>query len=176
MKTGIVKTGILIRRMAASDLDRVLAIAQSLPEAPHWPQSAWLNAINTQFEPESTPRRIALVVGASGGASGAGPQPGSILGFAVASLLLPQAELETIAVAPESQRLGLGESLFQALTAELKVAGANELVLEVRSSNRPAQAFYRALGFVNNGLRPGYYADPIEDAVLMSLSLTEKLP
>jgi ribosomal-protein-alanine N-acetyltransferase len=161
------KAGILTRRMTAADLDRVLAIAENLLQAPHWPRSAWLNAINSQFEPESTPRRIALVA--------ADPQPGSILGFAVVSLMPPQAELETIAVAPESQRLGLGERIFQALAAELKAAGVNELVLEVRASNRPALAFYRTLGFVKTGLRPRYYADPIEDAVLMRLPLADNL-
>jgi len=158
--------GVQIRRMTAADLDRVLAIARNLPQAPHWPQAAWLNAINSQFEPESTPHRIALVA--------VGPQPGSIRGFAVASLLPPRAELETIAVAPEMQRLGLGERLFQALAVELKAAGVGELELEVRASNRPALAFYRALSFVKTGFRPAYYAEPIEDAVLMRLPLAEK--
>ncbi len=152
--------------MTAANLDQVLAIARNLPEAPHWPQSAWLNAINL----ESTPRRIALVIGASCG----GPQSGSILGFAVASLLPPQAELESIAIAPESQRRGLGKSLFQALAAELKAADVDDLLLEARVSNRPALAFYRALGFVKTDIRPGYYADPIEDAVLMHLPLAKK--
>jgi ribosomal-protein-alanine N-acetyltransferase len=156
--------GVEIRRMTAADLDRVLAIAQNLPLAPHWPRSAYLNAI----DPASTPRRIALVAG--------GPQPGSILGFAVASLVPPQAELETVAVAPESQRRGLGQYLFQALATELKAAGVADFLLEVRTSNQPALAFYRALGFVKTSLRPSYYADPIEDAVLMRLPPCEKLP
>jgi len=155
--------GIEIRRMTASDLDHVLAIAKRLPQAPHWPQSAYLIAIN----PKSTPRRIALVA--------AGRNPGSILGFAIASLLPPQSELETIAIAPKSQRLGLGQYLSQALAAELKAAGVGQLVLEVRASNQPALAFYHALGFAKTALRPGYYADPKEDAVLMSLPLAEKL-
>jgi ribosomal-protein-alanine N-acetyltransferase len=159
--------GVEIRRMTAAGLDGVLAIAQGLPQAPHWPQSAWMNAINSQFEPESTPRRIALIA--------ADPQSGSILGFAVANLLPPQAELETIAVAAESQRLGLGARIFQALAADLKAAGVNELVLEARASNRPALAFYRALGFVETGLRTAYYADPIEDAVLMHLLSADNL-
>jgi len=163
------KTEIVIRRMTEADLDRVLAIAQDLPQAPHWTRPAWLNAINSQFEPESAPHRIALVIHASD----AGPQSGSILGFAVASLLPPQAELETIAVAQESQRLGLGELLFRALTIELKAAGVSELLLEVRASNRPALAFYAALGFVKTGIRSSYYADPIEDAILMSLKSAE---
>jgi ribosomal-protein-alanine N-acetyltransferase len=158
-----VKTDIEIRRMAPADLAQVQALAESLPEAPHWPQSAYLNAIDSQIGPDSTPRRIALVA--------EGPQPGSIVGFAVASLLPPQAELESIAVAPASQRAGLGKLLFHALAAELQAAGAHELLLEARISNRPALAFYRVLGFEKTGLRPGYYADPIEDAVLMRLSL-----
>jgi [ribosomal protein S18]-alanine N-acetyltransferase len=161
------KSEIEIRRMTAADLDHVLAISNHLPQAPHWPKSAWLNATNSQFDPESTPRRIALVA--------TGCQPGSILGFAVASLLPPQAELETIAVAPESQRLGIGWRIFQAVASEVTASGANEVVLEVRASNQPALAFYQALGFVKTGLRPGYYADPIEDAVLMRLASADDL-
>jgi len=159
------KSEIEIRRMTVADLDRVLAISNRLPQAPHWPQSAWLNAINSQFEPKSSPHRIALVAADS--------QLGTILGFAVASIVPPQAELETMAVVPERQRLGLGERIFQALAAELGAAGVREFVLEVRASNLPALAFYQALGFVKNGLRPGYYTEPIEDAILMRLPLAQ---
>lgn len=162
------KTGCVIRHMAASDLDRVLAIAKDLPQAPHWARSAWMKALNSQIDPESTPRRVALVA--------AGPQPDSIHGFVVACLLPPQAELETIAVTPERQRQGLGRLLFRALGAELKATGVDELLLEVRASNSSALAFYRALGFEKTGLRQGYYIDPIEDAVLMRLPLADKLP
>ena len=151
--------GAEIRRMAAADVDQVLAIAESLPEAPRWPRSAYLNALN----PESTPRRIALVAFRT--------PPDAILGFAVASLLPPQAELETIAVAREGQRQGLGKRLFEALAVELKAASVEELLLEVRASNQTAQVFYRALGFGQTGLRPGYYTEPIEDAVLMQLTV-----
>jgi [ribosomal protein S18]-alanine N-acetyltransferase len=153
---------VAIRRMTAADFDRVLALSSDLPQAPHWPQSAWLNAINSQFEPQAKPGRIALVA--------ATPDSG-IVGFAVTSLLPPQAELETIAVAGESQRLGLGKRIFLALAAELMAAGVDELGLEVRASNLPALAFYRALGFAETGLRPAYYADPIEDAILMRLPI-----
>jgi [ribosomal protein S18]-alanine N-acetyltransferase len=151
--------GVQIRRMATADPDRAHAIGELLRDAPHWPQSAYRRAI----DPEAAPRRIALVA--------AGPELGSILGFTIASLLPPQAELETIAVAPESQRKGLGRRLLLALADELKAAGVRELFLEVRSSNWPALALYQSLGFVRTGLRPGYYADPVEDAVLMSLQL-----
>jgi ribosomal-protein-alanine N-acetyltransferase len=46
-----------------------------------------------------------------------------------------------------------------------------EVILEARASNQPALRLYRALGFVETGRRPRYYADPIEDAVLLRLQL-----
>ena len=156
MKFGV--EGVTIRRMTTADLDHVLAIAQSFPQAPQWPRPAYLTALN----PESAPRRIAL----------AAAGPGSLFGFAVARLLPPQAELETIAVAPDSQRRGLGQFIFRALVTELKAAGVGELLLEVRVSNGAALDFYQAVGFIQTGLRPGYYADPKEDAVLMRFALT----
>lgn len=144
--------------MTTADLGRVLNIAASLPESPHWPESAYLDALN----PESTPRRIALVAGGSE----------EVEGFTVASLLPPQAELESIAVAAGSQRRGLGRMLFDAMLSELRKEGVLQIILEVRASNHAALAFYRRAGFVQTGLRRAYYADPVEDAVLMQLDLT----
>lgn len=144
--------------MTVADLDRVMEIGVNLPEAPHWPQSAYLDALNA----DSMPRRIALV---------AEPDSGSLQGFAVASLLPPQAELESIAVSSESQRQGVGRKLIGALAGELRQAGVRDLWLEVRASNQAAQSFYRSLGFAETGRRRAYYADPIEDAVLMLLNL-----
>ena len=146
-----------IRQMTAADVGRVLEIAASLPESPHWPESAYLDALN----PESTPRRIGLVA--------AGLE--EVEGFAVASLLPPHAELESIAVAAGSQRRGLGRMLFDALLRELRTKGVLEVTLEVRASNHAGLAFYRRAGFSKTGTRPAYYADPVEDAVLMRLGL-----
>jgi ribosomal-protein-alanine N-acetyltransferase len=146
-----------IRRMTPADVPRVMAIASSLPEAPRWPVSAYLDALN----PESPARRIALVAAASE----------QVQGFVVASLLPPQAELETIAVASQNQRQGLGRLLFDALSLELHKEGVAEVVLEVRASNRAAMAFYRSAGFGQKGIRRSYYVDPVEDAVVMGLRL-----
>ncbi len=146
--------------MTAADLPRVMEIAANLPDAPHWPESAYLDALN----PDATPRRIALVV--------AGPQPGDFKGFIVASVLPPQAELESIVVAVGSQQTGLGRLLFNNLVSQLQAAGVIEITLEVRASNRAALAFYRSAGFSQSGLRRAYYSDPIEDAVLMRLPLS----
>ncbi len=148
-----------IRRMTATDLGRVMEIAASLATAPRWPASAYQRAL----APEGIPRRIALVAEEE--------QSGAVMGFAVASLLGPQAELETIAVSTESQRRGTARRLMAALVAELRLAQVGEVILEVREGNRPAVELYQALGFTVSGRRPRYYADPVEDAALMRLGI-----
>ncbi len=151
--------GARIRRMGAADVERVVEIAAGLPEAPHWPASVYLAAL----DPLHLPRRIALVAGAA-----ASDAP---VAFTVASVVAPQAELETIAVAAAAQRQGMGAGLLRALVEKLREDQVTELLLEVRVSNRTAIQFYRAQGFVETGRRARYYADPEEDAVLMELRL-----
>lgn len=148
-----------IRPMTAADLDAVAALAATLREAPHWPLSVYRDALNPAF----TPRRIAMVAAAA--------QSAFLLGFAIASLVAPQAELEAVAVAAQNQRQGVGRHLLHALASELAAAGATELLLEVRASNQAALSLYRSLGFVATGRRPGYYRNPAEDAVLLRHNL-----
>jgi ribosomal-protein-alanine N-acetyltransferase len=152
-------SGIEVRRMAHADLDPVIEIEQSLPDAPHWPRSAYITAL----DPQTAPPRIALVAEET--------NSGVIVGFAAASLIPPQAELETIAVASNLQRRGLARRLFTLLAEELRGAGASEIILEVRASNQSALGLYRSLGFLESGRRSRYYVDPVEDALLMSLAL-----
>ncbi len=151
--------------MTAADLDHVMALAANLPDAPHWQHGAYLTAL----DPASMPRRIGLVLAVP--PSGTDPHSGNLLGFAMASLLPPTAELESIAVESASQMRGLGRRLFDALAAELRLAGALEVDLEVRASNHIALGFYRSIGFGKTGIRRVYYTDPVEDAVLMRLRL-----
>lgn len=146
--------------MTAADVPRVMEIAASLPGLPKWPEAAYGSALNH----ESALRRVALV------AEGAAPE--QIQGFAVASLLPPQAELELIATGAGHQRQGVGRALMGALVAELRTASADEIHLEVRAGNRRAIAFYGAAGFTTNGLRRAYYVDPVEDAVILRLPLS----
>jgi len=151
--------GFGIRRMAAADLDRVIAIAASLRQSPQWPRAAYVAAL----DPEAVPRRIALVAEDA--------TTGQVAGFAVARLTPPEGELETIAVAAEFQRRGEARQLFLALADEMRGERVRDVLLEVRESNQQALGLYRALGFVEVGRRPRYYADPVEDAVLMRLRL-----
>jgi ribosomal-protein-alanine N-acetyltransferase len=145
-----------IRPMTTGDLDRLVEIGAGLELAPHWPREVYEAAL----DPDS-PRRIALVA----------ESPGALVGFAVARLTPPEAELETIAVTAEFQRRGVAGRLFRALAEELWLALVSQILLEVRASNQPALEFYRSRDFVTTGNRPRYYADPVEDAVLMRLDL-----
>jgi ribosomal-protein-alanine N-acetyltransferase len=159
--------------MTLADLDRVLEIAASLKEAPRWPRPAYLAAL----DPQAAPKRIALVAEYPAGGTeppGDGPsrlEAGVVAGFAVASLLPPEAELESIAVAPALQRRGLALQLFRALVDGFRLARIDEVLLELRASNRPALGLYRTLGFVDAGRRSRYYQEPVEDAVLLRLGL-----
>jgi ribosomal-protein-alanine N-acetyltransferase len=99
------------------------------------------------------------------------PESDAPAGFLVASLLAPEAELETIAVASQFQRRGLGALLLRALVVELRKEQVREALLEVRASNRAALGFYRGQGFEESGRRVRYYVDPEEDAVLMRLKV-----
>ena len=101
---------------------------------------------------------------------------GAVSGFAVARLLGDEAELLLIAVTPEMRRQGVALLLWIELAERLQASGARTVHLEVRASNRPAQAFYRSRGFTQSGVRPKYYPNGAheserEDAVLMKASL-----
>jgi len=148
-----------IRHMTAEDVPRVMEIAAGLPQAPHDSRETWLKLLDAG----AAPPRLALVAGQR--------SSGVLMGFSVVSLLPPQAELESIAVEDASQRRGTGRRLLLAAIDELRKTGVRELWLEVRVSNHAAIGLYRSLGFVESGRRARYYADPVEDAVLMSLAL-----
>ena len=150
---------IRIRSMKLEDLERVTQIAGSTQHAPGWSRLTYEKAL----DPRERPRRVALVAedGRSGG----------VVGFAVASLVPPEAELETIVTAIAHQRRGVARELFSSLKNELRRAEVREVVLEVRAQNQAAREFYRFLGFGEVGRRTGYYADPVEDAILMRVSI-----
>ncbi len=144
--------------MRQADLDAVMALADSLPEAPAWPREAYEAAVTAG----GSPPRIAIVSEDEAGSGRAG-----ISGFAIASLVAGVAELESIAVAARAQRQGIATALVSALIAQLKAHGAAELLLEVRASNHPAAGLYARSGFEFAGRRTGYYRDPVEDALLL---------
>jgi N6-L-threonylcarbamoyladenine synthase/ribosomal-protein-alanine N-acetyltransferase len=96
---------------------------------------------------------------------------------AYAGLLAPQGategDIQTIAVADSARGHGLGRTLMQALISEARKRGARLVFLEVRADNPDAQRLYERLGFIEVGVRRGYYQPDNIDAVVMRLNIPE---
>ena len=154
-----------IRPLDEAYFETILGIAEILEDAPHWSREQYEEILSGGELPPDSPhrKRIGLVAHEL--------RSQEVLGFVVASLVAPEAELESIAVAAHAQRRGVGRSLLEALTTKLRLAGIEDLLLEVRATNVAAIGFYRAQNFKQIGVRPRYYADPEGDAVLMRLRL-----
>lgn len=86
----------------------------------------------------------------------------------------PDADIQTLAVAPAARRRGLGRALMVALLDEASRRGAREVFLEVRADNPNAQRLYLSLGFERLGVRPRYYQPDDVDALVMRLTLDEE--
>lgn len=80
-------------------------------------------------------------------------------GFALGRTAAGEAELLTIAVAPEARRGGLGRGLLAHFEAVARARGAAEAFLEVAEGNAAARALYAGAGYAVAGLRPRYYRD-----------------
>jgi ribosomal-protein-alanine N-acetyltransferase len=82
-------------------------------------------------------------------------------------MMVDEAHITTLAVAPDFQGHGLGEILLIALTELSLIENVKVLTLEVRQSNTVAQDLYGKYGFSERGIRPQYYSDDGEDALVM---------
>lgn len=96
-----------------------------------------------------------------------------LLGYAVMMLVLDEAHLLNLTVAPQWQRRGYGTLIMEHLFDVARSHGARNMFLEVRPSNAAALTLYAKLGFQVTGRRRGYYpaVGGREDAVLMALTL-----
>lgn len=143
---------VALRRMRWWDLEEVSALEQALFEQP-WSAETFLSEL--AYVPESRWYVVA--------ADGSG-----VLGYAGLRAVPPEADVQTLAVAPGARGRGVGRMLLDALLGEAARRGCTQVFLEVRSDNAPALGLYAARGFERQGLRRGYYG-PGQDAVIMRL-------
>jgi ribosomal-protein-alanine acetyltransferase len=80
-------------------------------------------------------------------------------------------DIQTLAVAPDARRHGLGRILVTSLVAEAAARGAGEVFLEVRADNPNARALYDSLGFEQIAVRAKYYQPEGIDAQVMRVRL-----
>jgi ribosomal-protein-alanine acetyltransferase len=154
-----------LRRAAVSDLEAIMAIESSVFQGDAWST----DAMRADLASPHCYYLVALPVETSTEPA----QSAELAGYA--GLLAPrgakEADIQTIAVAPEARRRGLGRVLMISLLNEARRRGAHEVFLEVRADNPNAEALYESLGFERIGIRPHYYQPDDVDAVVMRAPL-----
>ena len=82
-------------------------------------------------------------------------------------VILDEAEVHRIAVAPSMRGRGYGQVLLEDFLDRVQSAGVVTVLLEVRAGNAPAIGLYQKNGFAGIGVRKGYYQNPKEDAQIL---------
>jgi ribosomal-protein-alanine N-acetyltransferase len=156
-----------IRRFAPTDLSAVVDIQKQVLPDGEWTENDFLRL-------GFSPGGLILVAEADQDPSCA------VVGLVAARQIGTEAEILILAVADHHQRQGAGRLLLDAIWKELEKIGVKHMYLEVRASNRAAINLYTSAGFTLNFVRRNYYAQPLEDAYVMSLeipvSIAQKTP
>jgi ribosomal-protein-alanine N-acetyltransferase len=142
---------IRIRPFVSADLDSVLAIAASSPEAAGWSRETYETILQD-------PQRACCTIA---------DQEGAIVGFVCLRVMSDEAEVLNLAVSPSVRRLGVGSRLLDHALREAGQKGARRVFLEVRDTNEPALALYQRYGFTVSMRRVGYYSNPPADALVL---------
>jgi len=140
--------------MREQDLEEVMAIESALYTHP-WTRGNFADSLRAGYE-----CRVLRL----------GPQ---LLGYFVVMVAVGEAHLLNLSVAAAHQRTGHGRALLGEAAALARGLGARSLFLEVRPSNRAAQALYTRFGFRKIAVRRGYYPAHAgrEDALVLTLPL-----
>jgi ribosomal-protein-alanine acetyltransferase len=137
--------------MQLADLPSIHAIEQATFSAP-WPA----NAYRTEIESNRLATYFVARV------------DDEIVGYGGMWLMVDEAHVTTFAVAPPWRRQRIGERLLLGFVDVAIARFAREMTLEVRLSNLPARRLYEKFGFRPVGIRPRYYSDDHEDALIMT--------
>ena len=138
-----------------SDLDALVSIDRGSPRA--WTREAFA------AEFDHTPPTL-FVLRSSGDA----------VAVVVARFQIPDLDIVNLAVSPNLRGRGLGRRLLASLLDQAASGGVQSVFLEVREGNEEARRLYRSAGFEETQRRPGFYRDPVEDAILMRLEMSHE--
>jgi [ribosomal protein S18]-alanine N-acetyltransferase len=97
----------------------------------------------------------------------AGEQRRGVVGYIVYWCVDDEIHLHNVAVRRDLRRKGFASRLLEEAIRSSRLEGVRWITLEVRRSNLPAQRMYEKFGFSVKGVRPGYYTDVKEDALIM---------
>ena len=92
---------------------------------------------------------------------------GKVVGFVGVWIIAGEGDITNIAVSSKYRKLGIASNLLIKLFDVCKTFNCEDITLEVRASNIPAQNLYKKFNFKEEGIRKGYYSDNGEDAIIM---------
>jgi len=145
--------------MRERDLEQVMAIESAIYSHP-WTRGNFADSLRAGYE-----CRVLRLRGERVGED--------LIGYFVLMVAAGEAHLLNLSIAAARQRAGHGSGLLREAMALARNLGANSLFLEVRPSNRAAQALYTRFGFRKIAVRRGYYPARAgrEDALVLTLPL-----
>lgn len=144
---------LMIRRMKPSDVKEIMAIESVSFGRHHWSPDSFLYEMKNQIG-----RYFSLVHTGQD----------NLIGYCGYWIVLDEAHITTIAVDPAWRGNGLGELLLVKMLDQMSGQSIHWATLEVRASNFTAQQLYYKYQFRSLGIRPKYYQDTQEDALIMT--------
>ncbi len=141
---------VYIRKMEIEDVEQVMEVEKNSFSTP-WSEEA--------FSLEITKNILAKYLVAE--------LEGKIVGYGGLWLIVDEGHITNIAVDTKYRNKGIGSLLLEGLIDICQKWNSKAMTLEVRKSNEEAKSLYRKYGFKEYGIRPGYYSDDNEDAIIM---------
>lgn len=142
----------IIRRMTEADCKKAAELEREIFSQP-WSEQGFLDALARK-------ENIFLVA----------EEAGELYGYLGMYQSLDEGEITNVAVKPDKRNAGIGFLLMQAAMEAAKQQQISQIILEVRVSNASAIHLYKKCGFINCGVRKGFYDFPKEDAYIMIYS------
>ena len=139
----------LIRRMTGAEVPKVAELEQQVFTMP-WSEQGFYDTLDMEH--------VLFLVAVEGE---------TVCGYCGIYLAADEGEITNVAVAPLFRRKGTGRRLMEYLLKKAPSCGIGDCTLEVRAGNSPAISLYESLGFRTEGIRPGFYEKPREDALIM---------
>lgn len=152
-------SSLVIEPMTVSDLAEVTAIEQ-LSQGSPWPEQLFRDELSRDFAYMEVARVRRT------------PDTSEVTAFCNYWLVHDEVHLLNLATHPSWRRRGIATRLIEHLIDFARAHQCRYITLEVRASNHGARALYAAHGFVAQGVRPKYYSNNGEDAVVMTLELS----
>lgn len=147
----------MIERLQESDIGQVVQIEAETFSSP-WSAKSFMDALASE-------QNIYLKA----------ETDDQIVGYCGIWTSFESADLCNIAVKKEFRTAGIGQKLLEAGIQAAADKGVERILLEVRQSNKAAIGLYTKEGFQTIGKRKAYYTKPVEDAVLMELSICDAI-